>query len=466
VIVVKRICKSLLWILSAYLLFALIASSIPYISPVMVSEHSEELLLADEDRSVGPNMKGEVTLIESTEDAFNIRVELLRSAQRQVDFVCHTIHAGESGEAFLAEIVKAADRGVKVRILLDAKVGATSHQIKRIIKALNQHENIECRRYNSVNLLSPWKWQSLLHDKFILVDGELLLLGGRNIGDRYFAPDGYTGAVVNDRDVLVRGESASDAVEEYMSALWEHEATKPYPKNTNLWRTTLDDLVRFNESFEERNQKFYRKTLNEYLDEMVPATSITFLHNPIHPGQTEPWVAFQMVDLAKEGSDSIIISTPYATANPLILDVLGEANQNVELSMVTNSMVSSPNYPAFSNYYYNRDQFLATGMTIHEYLGDGSLHGKSLVIDGQISAVGSFNLDDRSSFINTESVLVIDSPEFADVLTCALEEQIQQSSSFPMHEKDGTDIAQTASVGKRLMMHLAYLFFRPISFLL
>lgn len=82
------------------------------------------------------------------------------------------------------------------------------------------------------------------------------------------------------------------------------------------------------------------------------------------------------------------------------------------MEYLTNSMASSPNYPAFSAYSSQRAKFLATGVEIYEYQSTDSIHGKSCVADGRISVVGSFNLDDRSLYIDTESVLIIDSPEF------------------------------------------------------
>ena len=136
---------------------------------------------------------------------------------------------------------------------------------------------------------------------------------------------------------------------------------------------------------------------------------------------------------------------------------------------LTNSMASSPNYPAFSAYSSQRAKFLATGVEIYEYQSTDSIHGKSCVADGRISVVGSFNLDDRSLYIDTESVLIIDSPEFFAQLNAELDTLFAQSAAVGPDNAYLPGSGATAlnvSLGKRLLMGFVSIFSRLFRFLI
>lgn len=94
-----------------------------------------------------------------------------------------------------------------------------------------------------------------------------------------------------------------------------------------------------------------------------------------------------------------------------MLEALGSLERPI--TYLTNSVASSPNFFAFSDYWARRGRFQEAGMDIWEYQGPGSIHGKSLVVDGRLAAVGSLNLDDRSIYLDTEAMLVVDSEAFA-----------------------------------------------------
>lgn len=456
--------KYMRWSTVVYTAFALIASCIPYYASEEISDASRALITEGLEASLAENRGGTARLIDTPRDALNVRLELIRSANKSIDFVCHTVHAGSSTEAFFGELVAAADRGVQVRILLDAKAGAGSKQVRRWLEAMDRHENIKYRRYNEVSLLRPWEWHALLHDKFILVDQALLLLGGRNMGDRYYGPADYTGEIVQDFDVLASGQTITRDVEAYMDELWEHEETVAAKPKDRTWRTLLDELLAGLEAFETANPDFYHHTLHDYVATMVEADRITLLHNPTHTSRKDPWVASTLLELTRD-ADRVLLSTPYATANPNHLSALKRLGETADLAIVTNSMVSSPNFPAFSNYYFERDRFLETGASIFEYHGEGSLHAKALLIDSHLSAVGSLNMDDRSFYIDTESMLLIDSPAFARQLTEVLEHQMDES--YPYTIEDASEIsAPEAPFMKRLLMQVSYYVFRPFAYLL
>ena len=144
-----------------------------------------------------------------------------------------------------------------------------------------------------------------------------------------------------------------------------------------------------------------------------------------------------------------------------------EVADDAKLVMLTNSVASSPNFPAFSNYFSQRRQFVSTGAKIYEYQSYDSIHGKSLVIDNRISAVGSLNLDDRSFYIDTENMLIIDSPEFAARLNAAMDDYIDHSAlvGADNHYLD-PDQALEPSTGKTLLMYIISIFSRMVQYLI
>lgn len=128
-----------------------------------------------------------VALVESGEEGILTRLNLIYNAKETIDISYYTLTGGDSVKLFLAGINDAADRGVKVRIVLDGIFHNLKSDLKPVIYAFEAHPNIELKFYEPFNLLTPRTWNNRLHDKMILVDQKLALIGGRNIGDKYFS---------------------------------------------------------------------------------------------------------------------------------------------------------------------------------------------------------------------------------------------------------------------------------------
>jgi putative cardiolipin synthase len=462
-------------LIKTYFFFAFISAITPFtpfVSNNYKKEQSSSKACFGEHATSGGDR---ARVVVDSEQALNIRLELIRSAEKNIDIVYYSIERSECIDALLGELLEAADRGVKVQILVDGKKNLSS---KPALKALNTHENISCRQYNPLNLLTPWKWNACLHDKFITVDDNHLLLGGRNLKEEHYAPDGFTGKLTNDLDVLVsKGDVCSSGeqgalpqVSKYMELLWNSKGVKPIstsPMRAKKADAYLKELRNAVCSFEKTNPRFYAGSLQDYLEETFPASSIKLIHNPIHTNKKQATVYNYLNKLMQGAREEVIIQTPYATANKTLLSDFDTVN--AKLIMQTNSPLSTPNYPAFSNYYYQRDKFLDTGAKIYEYQGRDSHHGKSLIIDKQTAVIGSFNFDDRSMHINTESMLVIDSPGLANQLSALLEELRQDSLQVALDNtylpKESISIDEVPFI-KIFMLRITYIFLRPFQFLI
>ena len=308
----------------------------------------------------------------------------------------------------------------------------------------------------------------------------MLLLGGRNIGDEYFAPPGYEEAVTYDRDVLVlndlagtpdSSESVTAQAKIYMDTLWDAPETDKFG---TLSPSRRADGLAAQEYLKETAARWEAAAPSFYLPSepasqcAVPTQRVTLLHNPVSPFKKEPTLGATLAQLLS-GCQKIRLQTPYATANPSTLAALTRLAKQGHVEYLTNSMASSPNYPAFSAYSSQRAKFLATGVEIYEYQSTDSIHGKSCVADGRISVVGSFNLDDRSLYIDTESVLIIDSPEFFAQLNAELDTLFAQSAAVGPDNAYLPGSGATAlnvSLGKRLLMGFVSIFSRLFRFLI
>lgn len=420
------------WLVFVYVLYAILASSLSCLPRKKQKlEKTESPFAQDSYFGNGGAGPDRICLLESPVEGLGVRLELFQSARETLDVVCHTIHTGLSTSAFFDEIRLAAERGVKVRILMDGKASIIRPAVTRMVRALAAHPNIECRYYNPFQLLKPWKWHFLMHDKFIVVDGQYLLLGGRNIGDKFFAPDSYTGKVSNDRDVLVwnrqagpeRGGSVLGQVETYFDTLWHCRDCKPF----SLFRDSkanrerkIEKLHAESMQFRLQNPAYYEAPLEGFLARTWNTGKISLLHNPVAAQWKAPWIWQQMQRMAMHAREAVVLQTPYITGNSTILKAFRQISEKSDFSVLTNSAASTPNFPAFSNYYSQRRKFIATGAQIYEYQSSHSIHGKAMVVDGRLGVIGSFNMDDRSMHLDTEIMLVVDCEAFAGTLSAAI----------------------------------------------
>lgn len=155
---------------------------------------------------------------------------------------------------------------------------------------------------------------------------------------------------------------------------------------------------------------------------------MSFIHNPIERFHKQPIVWQTLSILAERAQKSVIIQSPYIIPTKPMKKVIPQiTNSSAEWTILTNSVKSTPNIMAFSGYLETRDDIVQTDVKLYEYQKPYSIHGKSIVYDQNLSAVGSFNLDSRSAFLNTDSMVLIDSSVFAEQLTKAIEKKITNS---------------------------------------
>lgn len=380
-----------------------------------------------------------VVLVEERYDSGLARVNLIENTEKSLDITYYTIQDGVSTDIFLGTILEAADRGVQVRFLMDGRFTNMKGNLKDVIYSFENHPNIEFKFYEPFKLLKPWTFNNRLHDKFIVSDSEKVIIGGRNIGDRYFNPDKNARDIVNDRDVLILNtdlDNPSTSVlaetEEYFELIWNSEFTEDSisdlsDKQLEKGREKYEYLMANLDEKKATMPEVFGQSI-DWLEESLATNKITLVHNPIERFKKEPWTWYELLNLAEAAEESIFIQSPYVIPTRSMRSYLDLDNIKAKESYIlTNSLGSSPNLLGISGYKKYRKDIVDSGTTVYEYQGPGSIHGKSYIYDDRIAAIGSFNLDERSTHLSTETMMVIDSVEFVERLKDEIEKQVSSS---------------------------------------
>ena len=434
----KKIWIYVNYALIIYLIYAFVFGVL--IFGIQKPKNSNYLSTHPADRFYGEGIgQDRVALVEDRYYSGLVRVDLIEKAEETLDISYYTIHEGVSTDIFLGSILEAADRGVKVRFILDGIFHHLEGNLKDVIYAFTDHPNIELKFYEPFTLLKPWTWNNRLHDKFIIADSKLAIIGGRNIGDKYFAKDDSNIDVVNDRDVLILNTDGTNfnssvifQLEDYFNQVWEHEFSNyPTKKLTERQRKKgyrkAQYLMNKLESMRKTNPEIFNNSY-DWMDLSLPTKKITLIHNPIERLNKEPWCWYELVSLAEKSQKSILIQSPYVIPTNSMVKYLENKNITAEnIEILTNSLAVSPNPFAISGYMNHRKDIVDSNANVYEFQGPGSIHAKSCIFDNRISAVGSFNFDSRSVHLSTETMVIIDSEEFAEHLEEEIQNYIGQS---------------------------------------
>lgn len=413
----KKTIISLIVFIILYLVIGLIG---PFIFHKRVSKEYEEQINVNEfygDKATVDR----AMILETNQSAWDERMRLLDKAKEQIILSTFDMRDGESTKDILSVILAKAEAGVKVKILVDGFNGPMRMNNNYLFKAISSHPNIEIKIYNPVNPLLPWKSQGRMHDKYIIVDDIGYILGGRNTFD-YFIGEFKARSKSFDREVLiyneahgsdVSGESSLYQLEEYFNEVWNLSCSKLFFNSKKLQeKAKVKEKLDF---LKERYTYLKSEWPNifgeySYKEHTVETNKITLISNDTHIYGKEPKVFYTLTQLMKEADKEVVIHSPYAVFDKSMLEALKQVSHKVEdFRIVINSVENGDNLFASSDYIKNKKNILNTGMDIYEYDGGTSYHGKSLAIDDNISVIGSFNFDLRSTYVDTELMLVINS---------------------------------------------------------
>ena len=363
-------------------------------------------------------------------------------------------------------LLRAADRGVKVRVLVDALL-IDAPDISLV--ALARHPNVDIRIYNPKKLWSVVGdlrgFNQRMHDKTMIVDGKLAITGGRNMAAEYY--DYNREYNFRDRDVLLLGNAVKDMGASF-ARFWASELAVPVEKLHEGKRMDDAEVRRVYDDLHE-----YARAPSNFAPEVraaiasVPAAfpqiardivwgKVEFISDA--PGKNDSRSlsgggasAAALAKLVENARSRVVVQSPYLVMSDRALALFGDARgRGVKVRISTNSLASTDNIQAFSGYRNQRARLLRMGIDIFEYRPDPevqkellraspaaqgrqpifSLHAKTMVVDGEILFVGTFNFDPRSENLNTEVGVIIANRALALAVEGAIENDMRPANSW------------------------------------
>jgi len=438
-----------------------------------------------------------LTLLDVGEPALMIRIHLIRAARENIELQNFILRRDDTGGLVLNELLNAARRGVRVRLLLDQMFSFSD--LEYLVMLTMAHANFEIRFYNpSFNKAKmdkrDWisavaccfrRFNQRMHNKLLVADGLVGILGGRNIADRYFDFD--TQYDFKDRDVVVYGSTARQ-MEQSFDMFWDGPRSVPVQHLRDVAKVLLNNGDNQVQPYQppERLLPLLERLGDEALIRELfikPAFRIERLEYysdlprkvdfPQGSEHLDPTAA--LLRVLRDARHSVVVQSPYMVLSKDLRRVFGElkdTNPEIELVFSTNSLASTDADSVYANTHKHKKRYVKKlGFEMYEfkpYPQDAAaffprwpllteekargitsqsappaedsivkmpvprigLHSKSFVVDGQIAMIGSHNFDPRSEDFNTENGIIVWDRAFAQKLEALIRRDIEPQNSW------------------------------------
>ena len=415
--------------------------------------------------------KSGVYALPNPRDAFAARVLLAAAAERSIDVQYYIWHGDEVGYLMFEALWRAAERGVRVRILLD---DLNTRGLDPAIAALDAHPNIAVRLYNPVvqravrllNFVTDFgRLNHRMHNKSFTVDNQATIVGGRNIGDEYFAAG--SGVAFADLDVIAVGPAANDVSKEF-DLYWNSGSAYPASDLVGAVGDADDLEARFAATRADARSSAYIETLRATpLVADLMERKLDFEWSKVRVLYDDPVKTLDRIDSADlllfpqlmramgPPRRTLDLVSPYFVPGGAGTEALVEMVQRgVKVRVLTNSLASSDVPAVHAGYAKRREALLRAGVSLYELkptrpreaegstsgmgsTGAAALHAKTFAMDGSRIFVGSFNLDPRSARLNTEMGVLIESRTLAQRLAGAFDDSVPRAAYEVRLRADG-----------------------------
>ncbi|NRB36985.1 MAG: phospholipase D family protein [Pseudomonadales bacterium] len=393
-------------------------------------------------------------------DALGARLKLIDAAEHSIDMQYFLMKDDTVGALFSAKLLEAAERGVRIRFLLD-DIFTTVEDAD--LHLLNQHDNIEVRLFNpisrrgfkKINYLGDFNQANRrMHNKSFTVDGCFSIVGGRNLAAEYFNLKANNKFF--DLDILAKGPIAKEVADNF-DDYWNYTRALPIEYTSKIPddKTLKARQQRLNTIMQSRGAEAYQAAIDSpLLQQLINAQIKDFeaearviSERPekldLSTGDDSIRLVHDLGQIMLQAKQEVVIFTPYFIPTASGMDFLASVMDNgVQLKVLTNSLASTNHVPVHSAYDSYRKDLLTMGIELYEARPDAfaifdstadkstahisTLHTKLIVIDKRLVFIGSLNMDPRSVIINTEMGILIDSPPLAAALLTDKQQQFEQ----------------------------------------
>lgn len=425
------------------------------------------------DRAVAPLLRAHpgrsgMALLADNLDAFTVRAASARAAGRSLDLQYYIWNHDFTGNLLGYEVLRAADRGVRVRLLLD---DMTAHGKDSHLAALDAHPNIEVRLFNpsrsragvlgraSEMLLRPVAMNRRMHNKAWIADGRVAVVGGRNVGDEYFDAAAQTNFL--DLDAVLVGPAVRQT-SAIFDDFWNSASVIPLAALSGAEEGALARLRAHGDAgYRSTRATDYVARLRSSpgLPALVGGNALHWLDevgvysDPAAKGQGEgqgQWLVHRLgraMGLAKR--ELRVISPYFVPGEEGTRWLVGKRAQGVDVSVLTNSLAANDVMAVHGGYAPYRVPLLEGGVMLYELMPHGrqdsslfgssgaSLHTKAFAVDAERGFIGSFNLDPRSVNLNTEMGILFRDRAATAALLRSYEAKIAPDKSYRVRLLDG-----------------------------
>lgn len=422
-----------------------------------------------------PGLSG-FDLIASGRTAFEVRYGFARLAQRTIDAQYFLWADDATGRNMLVALLEAADRGVRVRLLLD-DLGLAGADATLVLLAA--HPNLQVRIFNPFALRELHLADFLfdfdrvnhrMHNKAFVVDNTIAVVGGRNITDQYFSTDAE--ANFRDLDLLIAGRvvrDVSQVFDDFWNSPWAtsiHRLDQERPSSeaarvfeAGLRASADDQTFPFRTQFDE---PFLERLVATVQRRLIWGKASLLADRPDKPQTSQPTVIEELrATLGGKVVQELLLESAYfVPAGGGTERLCGLAARGVQIRILTNSLASTDEVSTYAGFMRHRETLLRCGVELHELRPDAAfirrdwtwlrtqsaaeLHTKAAVFDREKVLIGSFNLDPRSRYLNTEIAVLVDSPALAAKVAAFIDGGMSLGNSFRLSLDSDGDVEWTA----------------------
>ena len=413
-----------------------------------------------------PDKTGVIPLIHGL-DAFIARLALIESANTSIDLQYYIYRNDDTGKLLIWHIIDAAERGVRVRILLD---DLTTKALDKGLMMLASHPNIDVRLFNpsysrtlrGLEFITGFsRMNRRMHNKSLTVDNSASIVGGRNIGNEYFSNNDAVD--FGDFDLMFIGESV-DEVSIQFDRYWNADVSLPI-ETLSTYVIVDEDLVQATDSIElereafESNQYVARLKLSLLLKQIQDNTlewywgKAEVVYDPPEKAQRkseESWLLSDLSRFLSGASSEVLIVSPYfVPTREGTKSLVAAAKAGLDIKIITNSLAATDVVAVHAGYQGYRLPLLEAGIKLYEVKASplykpsawsgssrSSLHAKTFILDRESIFVGSFNFDPRSAMINTEMGIMFHNAIFADAIVTGVEKGLPEAA-YTLAVEDG-----------------------------